>query len=408
MQGLQKLWDDMERLVYKKENLAGKRVLLRVDFNVEIKNNSVQSYFRIGRALPTIKELIEARAKVILISHIDDKEGGSLEPVAKALLPEIPKLYFQKDIFAPEAKDYVFNMKDGDIVLFENLRKWPGEKASDIDFAKHLASFADVYVNEAFSVSHRSHASIVCVPEHLPSFIGPAFNDEIAHLSKAFHPERPFLFVLGGAKFETKIPLLKRFLEISDRVAVMGALANDFFKTEGYFIGDSEVSQTISPDVSQMMGNSKIILPIDVIATHKGERSQKLPSQIGIGEKMVDAGEKTLRVLRSVITDSNFILWNGPLGKSDAGYAEGTEALARAIANSKKSAIVGGGDVVAAIEKLNIMKKFTFVSSGGGAMLEFLASETLVGLDAVKGADHKIANIQSRRGGFFARLRALF
>ncbi|MES2059451.1 MAG: phosphoglycerate kinase [Patescibacteria group bacterium] len=400
----------MESNVYKKEKLAGKTILLRVDFNVEIKNNSVQSDFRLRRTLPTIKDIQAAGAKIILIAHIDDKEGGSLEPVARYLLPHFPKLYFVKDIFADDAKNTVARMNNGDVVMFENLRKWPGEKTNDPVFSAHLASFGDIYINEAFSVSHRSHASIVGVPKILPAFIGPAFGEEVRHLSKVFHPERPFFFVIGGAKFETKLPLVQKFLKLADQVAVMGALANDFFKDQGLFIAESDVSKEIPKEVSEMQTDPKIILPIDVVTTYKGERFQKLPSAISIGERMVDAGEKTIKALKNIVLESNFILWNGPLGKSDAGFAEGTESFARALAASKKSAIVGGGDVVAAIENLGLMEKFTFVSSGGGAMLTFLSDETLVGLDAVRVANHKVSSSKPNnpRKSLFARLAELF
>ena len=399
----------MESLLYNKDKLSGRTVLLRVDFNVEVKQGRVQSRFRLERVIPTIKDLQSAGAKIIIASHIDEKEGGTLEPVAKALLPEFPKLFFVEDIFSAEARSASANMKEGDVILFENLRKWSGEKANDSAFAAHLASFADIYVNEAFSVSHRAHASIIGVPKLLPSFIGPAFKAEIEHLSKAFHPQRPFLFVIGGAKFETKLPLLHKFLAVADKVAVMGALANTFFKARGLFVGESEVAKPIPNDVREMLGNPKIILPTDVITSYKGEKFAKLPSQVGLGEKMVDAGEKTLKAIKSAVSESNFILWNGPLGKSDVGYYEGTEALAKALANSKKTAIVGGGDVVASIEKLNLMKKFTFVSSGGGAMLTFLSDETLVGLEAVKRASHRIAFSKSKnKKSFLTRLGEWF
>src|SRR3989344_1411648 len=166
----------MESLLYNKDKLSGRTVLLRADFNVGIKQGRVQSRFRLERVIPTIKDLQSAGAKIIIISHIDEKEGGTLEPVARALLPEFPKLFFVEDIFSAEARSASASMKEGDIILFENLRKWPGEKANDSAFAAHLASLADIYVNEAFSVSHRAHASIIGVPKLLPSFIGPAFK----------------------------------------------------------------------------------------------------------------------------------------------------------------------------------------------------------------------------------------
>lgn len=376
--------------VFNKEALKGKRVLLRVDFNIEIKDGNVASEFRLKRTIPTIRDLSLAGARVILIAHIDDKEGGTLEPVAKYLMKDFPKLTFVSDIFSPEAFDKTIKMQDGDIVLFENLRKWPGEKANDPEFAKHLASFADVYVDEAFSVAHRAHASIVGVPKLLPSFVGPAFAEEVKHLSEAFNPHKPFLVVLGGAKFETKVPLLDKFLDSADLVFVAGAIMNDFFKQKGYFVGDSLVSDGSTGDLHRMLQSTKLMLPVDVTTSFKGENFVRLPSEVGVGEKIMDVGPKTIKMLKGVIAESHFVVWNGPLGKNDAGFNEGTEALAKMIAESGIMSIVGGGDATAVIEKLGIMDKFTFVSAGGGAMLDFLANESLPGLDAIKESKHAI------------------
>jgi 3-phosphoglycerate kinase len=398
----------MEHLVYNKEELKGKKVLVRVDFNVEIKNNNVTSEFRLKRTIPTIRDLTLAGAQVILIAHIDDKEGGTLEPVARYLVGEFPKLFFVKDIFSPEARDVVIRMNDGDVVLFENLRKWPGEKANDEEFAKHLASFADVYVDEAFSVAHRPHASIVGVPKLLPSFLGPAFGKEVEHLSKAFNPEKPFLVVLGGAKFETKVPLLDKFLDLADQVFVGGAIMNDFFKAKGYFVGDSLVSDGASKDVIEKMSHSdKLILPVDVVTSYKGEKATKSPTEVGIGERIMDVGEKSVEMLRGAVEKSKFVVWNGPLGKNESGFGGGTEELAKIIAGAEITSIVGGGDVTAVIEKLGVMDKFTFVSAGGGAMLDFLAHETLPGLRAIEEASHQVTRPGNKKT-FFEKIKELF
>lgn len=398
----------MEHPVYNKEELKGKKVLVRVDFNVEIKNSNVTSEFRLKRTIPTIRDLTLAGAQVIIIAHIDDKEGGTLEPVARYLVKEFPRLFFVKDIFSPEARDVVIRMNDGDVILFENLRKWPGEKANDEEFAKHLASFADVYVDEAFSVAHRPHASIVGVPKLLPSFLGPAFGEEVKHLSKAFNPEKPFFVVLGGAKFETKVPLLDKFLDLADQVFVGGALANDFFKAKGYFVGDSLVSDGTSKDVIEKMVHSdKLVLPTDVVTSYKGERSTKSPSEVGIGEKIMDVGEKSIEMLRDIVEKSHLIVWNGPLGKNEAGFGGGTEELAKIVAGAEITSIVGGGDVTAVIEKLGVMDKFTFVSAGGGAMLDFLANETLPGLKAIEEASHQVIKPGNKKT-FFEKIKELF
>lgn len=365
------------------EDTKGKRVLLRVDFNISIKDSKVQSDFRIKRVLPTIKKLTNSGAKVILIAHIDDKEGGSLEPVARYLLEHFPRLYFVKDIFDTDAKSHVDTMREGDVILFENLRKWEGEKANDIDFAKHLSTFADIYVNEAFSVSHRPHASIVGVTEFLPSYFGYAFKEEIEHLSQVFDPSRPFLAVMGGAKFETKVPLVSKFLDLADLVLVGGAIANDFIKAKGYFVGESLTSEKEPEGIRELLEHNKLIIPIDVYTMYKGERSLKHLSEISVGEKILDVGDRTLKMLKVAVMDSEFVLWNGPLGKVESGFGGSTETFAKILAESEATTIVGGGDVVSTIESLGVMDKFTFVSSGGGAMLDFLADETLVGIESL-------------------------
>jgi phosphoglycerate kinase len=385
-----------DRFYVNENSIKGKRVVLRVDFNVSINNKIVQSDFRIKRVLPTIIKLSNAGAKIILISHIDDKEGGTLEPVARCLVEQFPRLFFVENIFDESVSERVLDMKDGDVVLFENLRKWPGEKANDIDFAKHLASFGDIYVNDAFSVSHRTHASVNAICDLLPSFMGPSFREEILHLSEVFYPHKPFLVVMGGAKFDTKVPLVSKFLNIADLVLVGGAIANDFFKAKGYFVGDSLVSEKEPEGLHELMESNKLILPLDVYTSYKGEKILKNPKEIGVGERILDVGDKTVKMLKIAVKESNFVLWNGPLGKAEAGFAGSTEEFAKILASSGVMSIVGGGDVVTTIEKLGVMDKFTFVSSGGGAMLEFLSNETLPGIEAVINSKRKgpISNIK--------------
>jgi phosphoglycerate kinase len=398
----------MNDLVYRKEDLKGKKVLLRVDFNVEIENGVVTSPFRLKRTIPTIRELLLAGAQIILIAHIDDKEGGSLEPVARYLVKDFPKLFFITDIYSAETRDRVIRMQDGDVILFENLRKWPGEKANDEAFAKHLASFADVYVDEAFSVAHRAHASVVGIPKILPSYIGPAFESEVRHISKVFTPEHPFLVIIGGAKFETKVPLLDKFLKVADKVFVGGALMNDFYKAKGYFVGDSLVSKEADPaDLKRMLGSDKLVLSQDVLVTFKGESATKSASAVGIGDRIMDIGEQGIETLRELVKDAKLIVWNGPLGKNEGGYNKGSEALALAIGESDATSIVGGGDVTSVIDKLQMEDKFTFVSAGGGAMLEFLSSETLVGLDAIKEAHDRMPKPVVKKG-LWEKIKGMF
>ncbi len=372
-----------DRFYINESSVKGKRIILRVDFNISINNNKVQSDFRIKRVLPTIQKLSSAGAKVILISHIDPKEGGTLEPVARYLVEYFPRLFFVSNIFDDNLGAKVLSMNDGDVILFENLRNWEGEKSNDLEFSKHLASFGDMYVNEAFSVSHRSHASIVGITEFIPSFFGFAFREEIVHLKEVFHPHKPFLVVMGGAKFDTKVPLVSKFLDIADLVLVGGAIANDFFKAKGLFVGDSLVSEKEPEGLHKLLESNKLILPLDVYTSYKGEKVLKNPKEVGVGERILDVGSKTVKMLKIAVKESNFVLWNGPLGKTESGFGGSTEEFAKILASSGVMSIVGGGDVVASIEKLGLMDKFTFVSSGGGAMLEFLSDETLVGIEAV-------------------------
>ncbi|HYC34497.1 MAG TPA: phosphoglycerate kinase [Candidatus Paceibacterota bacterium] len=368
------------RTIDEVKDLRGKRVVLRADFNVHIEDNKVAEEFRIQKTLPTLKFLVDSGAKVVVISHIDSKEGGTLEPVARYLAPTFPKLRFIADIFSQEAVEEVKNLTEGGVILFENLRNWEGEKANTPSFAAHLASFGDIYVNDGFAVSHREHASVVGVPALLPSYAGFLMRDEVENLSKSFNPPHPFLFVLGGAKFETKLPLIEKFSKIADFLFIGGALANDIFKAKGYFMGDSLVSNI---DVSKYALDPKIVLPTDVRTLHKGERFTKLPTEISVNEKIWDAGPKTVPMLQLTIEAASLIIWNGPMGNYESGFIDGTKEMAEAIAASNATTIVGGGDVVAALNSLSMLNKFTFVSTGGAAMLEFLASETLPGIKAL-------------------------
>ncbi len=339
------------------ENLQGVRVLVRLDLNVPIANGIITDDFRIRKALPTIEFLRRGGAQIILISHIETKENPTLEPVAD---------YLNKiGIICRFEKDYkkVLNSKEP-IILLENLRKYEGEKNNDKKFAKELASLADIYVNEAFSVSHRKHASVSAITEFIPSYVGFQFEEEIKNLSSAFNPEHPFLFILGGAKFDTKLPLVEKFISIADKVFIGGALANDFFKEQGKDIGTSLISE-VKVDLKNILGNEKLLLPVDSVLKDTA---------------IMDAGDKTIEMLAGEIAKAKYILWNGPLGAYETGFKDATiklaKLLAEATANGAKT-IVGGGDTLAAISELKLEDSFTFVSTGGGAMLDYLAKGEL-------------------------------
>ena len=368
--------------------VEGMKVLVRTDFNVSIKNGEVIDDYRIRMAIPTIEFLLSKKATIILISHLEANDGGnpSLLPIANHLNKLGVKATFIKDY--KNAYEIIQKENQG-CFLLENLRFFDSEKNNDTKFAQELASLADIYVNDAFSVCHRKHASIVGIPKILDSYAGLQLEKEISHLSRAFNPRRPFLFILGGAKFDTKLPLLEKFMNIADFVFVGGALANNFFKEKGYEIGGSAVSNG-DFGLKRFTDDPKLLLPIDVINEKK---EVKAANDIKSDEKIMDAGPKTLELLEETIGKSKFILWNGPLGKCEDGYVDSTFKLAKMIAdatldshNENESvieSIVGGGDTLAAIMNLDISNKFTFVSTGGGAMLDFLANETLPGIEVL-------------------------
>ena len=365
------------------EYLQGVRVLVRADFNVPINNGVVVEDFRIKAALPTIDYMVRKGAKVILMSHLESSDGTnpSLAPVADRLKKLGQEVIFVKDY--NKALDIINEkQQNGGCVLLENLRFFDGEKKNDPKFAKELASLGDIYVNDAFSVSHRRHASVVGVPKLLPSYAGLQLEKEIVALSRAFEPAHPFLFILGGAKFDTKLPLLSKFLNIADGIFVGGALVNDLLKAKGLEIGKSSISDG-TVDVSMFLASPKIILPADIL------NEQKKPidvDQISRNDRNMDMGPKSLELLRAAVKSAKFILWNGPMGVYEDGYKDATIELAKIVSDATvrgAETIVGGGDTLAAIAELGASEKISFISTGGGAMLDFLAKGTLPGIDAL-------------------------
>jgi phosphoglycerate kinase len=365
-------------------DLSSKRVFVRVDFNVPIIGGRIVDDFRIKAALPTIQFLIGKKAKVILATHFVGKEGNSLTPVSDRLKNFIPHTFVPSPDLVVIG-EHIDRMKDGDVALLPNLRLWRGEEMGDERFAKDFSRLVDLYVNEAFSASHRLHASITLMPKFLPAYAGIRFLEEIKNLSQAFNPEEPFLFIIGGAKFETKEPLISKFLNTATNIFIGGALANDFFKEKGFGVGLSLVSQLEHPISKEILENDKIILPSDVtVRSEDGSLVVKKPDTVLLGEKIVDAGPQTVLRLKELSERAKLILWNGPLGIYEEGIVKETEELAIVVAESEAVSIVGGGDTTAAIKRLELQNAFDFLSTGGGAMLEFLAKETLPGIEALK------------------------
>jgi len=345
-------------------NVKGKRVILRVDFNVPVEKGKVEDDFRIKRTLPTIKFLKKKGARIILISHVTDGRTKSLKPMAQYL-----KVKFLPDKKIDLIKKKIDKIKNGEVVLLENIRNYPGEEKNDKKFTKKLAQCGDIYINDAFSVSHREHASVVGITKYLPSYAGLLFEEELKNLSSAFKPKHPFLLILGGIKFKTKLGVLEKFLKTADQIFIGGALANNFFKAQGVNIDNSVFDPEVN--IKKYLRNPKIILPID-LKTKNGT--------------ILDAGAGTINNLAKIIKESKFVLWNGPLGDFEKkGFEKGTQKLAKLIANSNTQSIIGGGDTVAAVRKFGIpLGKFSFVSTAGGALLEFLAKGTLPGIEALE------------------------
>lgn len=361
---------------------AGMRVIVRAELNVPIENEIVVNDFRLARVRETVSYLHEQGARIVLLGHRGSDGSKTLRPVHEYFKKSLPIRFFDGPL--EEARAEEEKLSEGEILLLENIRREKGELTNDAGFARALASLGEVYVNDAFSVSHRSHASIVGLPALLPSYAGIQFLREIEELSKALTPLRPALLILGGAKFETKLPLIQKYLDRYDRVFVAGALANDFFRAKGFPIGQSLVSElSIPPEVLE---NGKLLLPVDMSVQSPSGVSIKRPEEIAEGDMMVDIGPETSLILQGEVDKARFVLWNGPLGAYEEGYSATTEALAKVIASSEAASIVGGGDTIGAIGSLGLEEKFTFLSTGGGAMLEFLEKETLPGIEALKQA----------------------
>lgn len=363
-------------------------VLVRAALNVPVLNGKVVNPFRLKQAVATIQYLQSRHAKVILCGHLGDQGTESLRPVYEALAKEINNLSFTDAVSGAPARDAARALRGGEALMLENLRRDPGEKKNDAMFARELASVADVVVEDSFDVMHRAHASVVGVTTLLPAYAGLLVEREITELRKALKPSRPALAIIGGAKFSTKEPVLKQLLSSYDRVFVGGALANDFLKAAGKPVGTSLVSDADATSIGELLKNPKLLLPKDCVAAPIGsDRSAGRVcsvDEVKESEAVLDNGPETIAMLDEVVRSAQTVLWNGPLGNYERGFVEGTEALATVIARSKAHSIIGGGDTVAAIEKLGLNDHISFISTGGGAMLDFLADGSLPGIKALR------------------------
>jgi len=369
------------------EELKGKRVLVRAGFDVPLDDKGeVADLFRVKRSAETIKYLSSVGARTIILSHIgrDPKETNA--PVSKALESHVSHTYVP-EIDGHAARNAIQVMDDGDVLLLENLRQDPREIANNDAFAKELASLGEIYVGDAFSVAHRAHTSIVGIPKHLPHYGGLLMRDEVTELKKARVPDRPSFAILGGAKFETKAPLIKTLLGSYDHLFVTGALANDVYKAQGFPVGRSLISE--EAPTPYILNHPHFLAPRDVTAQRNdGQASVKKPEAVEADDKIVDIGPDSIALIAPYLDKANFILWNGPTGLYEEGFASFTHAIAgmimRRVADGAH-AVIGGGDTIAAILDSGIGEdQLGFLSTGGGAMLEYLLAGTLPGIEALE------------------------
>lgn len=383
-------------------DVRSRRVLVRVDYNVPLDaQGNVSDDKRITASLPTIRYLLEQGARIILCSHLGRPKGEvkkefSLAPVAKRLKELLPNvnIYFASDCIGEEAQQKAAALKDGEILLLENLRFHKEEEKNDPEFAKKLASLAEIYVSDAFGTVHRAHASTAGVAAYLPAVAGFLIGKELSIMGDALeNPERPFVAILGGAKVADKIGVITNLLNKCDTLLIGGGMAYTFFKAMGYEIGDSLLDAESIDLAKQLMETAKekgvkLLLPVDTVvakafaadAEHMTVASNAIPA----GWQGLDIGEKTRELFAAEIKNAKTVIWNGPMGVFEfPEFAKGTEAVAKACAECGGTTIIGGGDSASAVKKLGYADKMTHISTGGGASLEFLEGKVLPGVAAL-------------------------
>lgn len=379
-------------------DVAGKRVIVRVDFNVSLdEQGKILDDFKIISTLPTIKYLIDREAKIVLMSHLGNPGGKfdpkySLNPVRERLADYLNlPVQFSSDCIGSEAQKMAAALAQGQLLMLENLRFYTQEEANDAVFAQNLAKLAEIYVNDAFAECHRDCASMTTITKFLPSYGGLLLEKEIENLSRVRdNPEHPLVVIIGGAKISTKIKLIRSFLKKADNIILGGALANTVLHAKGIAVGKSIIEEAMAAEVNKLdITDVKLHLPVDVLVC---AGRQNLDScrcgSVGLvqeGESIFDIGPDTEEIFAQVIKTAKMVIWNGSMGvfENDS-FAHGTQVIAQAIADSSAFTVVGGGETTAYMKKIGFIERFSFVSTGGGAMLKFLAGEMLPGIEALK------------------------
>ena len=379
-------------------DLNNKKVLVRCDFNVPLKDGEISDDNRIKQALPTIKYLLDNNAKIVLCSHLgkvkteEDKVDKSLRVVAQRLKELLnQEILFIDKTCGSELEKAVSNLKEKEIILFENTRFEKGETKNDVELSKYWASLFDLFVSDAFGSVHRAHASTVGVANHLDSAVGLLIEKELKYLSEALsNPQRPLIAILGGAKVSDKINVIDNLLKIADKVIIGGGMSYTFLKAQGYEVGKSLVELDKVELAKEYLekANGKLILPVDSICASEFSNDAKIiecdNDSIPSDMMGLDIGSKTIKLYENEIKKAKTIIWNGPMGVFEmSNFANGTIGLCKAIANSDAISIIGGGDSAAAAISLGYADKFTHISTGGGASLEYMEGKKLPGIEAI-------------------------
>lgn len=384
----------MNKKTIKDIDVQGRHVLVRVDFNVPLKDGMVADDTRIRAVLPTLNYLLEQGAALILCSHLGRPQGEivpelRMDPVAQRLEELLGRPVNKlDDCVGPQVKAAAQTLQPGQVILLENTRFHPGEKANDPAFARQLASLAQVYVNDAFGSAHRAHASTEGVAHYLPAVAGFLMEKELEFLGRAtVDPEHPYVAILGGAKISDKIDVIDNLLQQCDRLLIGGGMANTFFRAMDLEMGDSLVEEDVVPMARSLLeqARSRLVLPVDVVIADAFDNDATsrivAPNEVSVGWRVLDIGPKTVATFESALGAAKTVVWNGPLGVFEMpSFAQGTFAVARLLANMDAVTIIGGGDSAAAVRQAGLVGQMTHVSTGGGASLDFLEGKTLPGV----------------------------